>query len=248
MGQPGTMPTFGFFKINFLIFIVCISWVIVLLITPAIAAEDTIHFGPKGFTGLDEHYQEIENIDNPFSRVVYHSGDRMCHMKEPRSLTINGNQMSYCSRCFAIFFGLALGAAITSFVVFDLKWWLLLVGIIPIGLDGGLQLITPYESNNVLRLFTGGLFGAVTTLTLGIVMVEFSQSAKYWMTNKIWYKNYMKKYPNNVTEISERPNSDNNDLKKVSETKIKNNDVLPKTSSRSKKSKDNAQKKKTRKK
>ena len=114
--------------------------------------------------------------------------------------------MSYCSRCFAIFFGLAIGAAITTFIVFELKWWLILLGIIPIGLDGGLQLITTYESNNVFRLFTGGLFGAITTIAVGIVIVELSQSGKYWLTNKIWYKNYMKKYPKKISEPTKEIN------------------------------------------
>ena len=34
------------------------------------------------------------------------------------------------------------------------------LAIIPIGLDGGIQLLTDYESNNILRLLTGAIFGA----------------------------------------------------------------------------------------
>lgn len=165
-----------------------------MLLAPALEPTDTIHFGNLGYVGLEEHFDDIESIQNPFARVVYHSGDRMCHMKESRSLIINSNQMPYCTRCFGIFLGLAIGAAIVTFVVIDLKWWILLLGIIPIGLDGGLQLITSYESNNVLRLFTGLLMGVVTMIALGLVTVELSDYVKLRMKyQKLKVKKFNKK-------------------------------------------------------
>lgn len=51
-------------------------------------------------------------------------------------------------------------------------------GLIPIGLDGGLQLLTSYESNNLFRLLTGGLAGIVTTLALGWVIYDMSKSTE----------------------------------------------------------------------
>jgi uncharacterized membrane protein len=177
-GPHTQFPIFGFYKINFIIYLVCVTWLIILIITPAVIPPDTIIFDNKGFVGIDEHYHQIETIDNTFVRVVYHSGDQMCHQKSSRSLIVCENQMSYCARCFGIFFGLALGAAIATFVWIDLKWWLLVLGIIPIGLDGGLQLITTYESNNLLRLVTGSLLGIVTMLAVGLVVIELSEFAK----------------------------------------------------------------------
>jgi uncharacterized membrane protein len=208
LGPVSRGPLGGFFKLNFILFLVCVSWVIIIFITPTLEPTDTIHFGDKGYTGLDEHYKEIESLQNPFNRIVYHSGDRMCHMKESRSFIIGDNQMPYCARCFGIFFGLALGAAITTFIVIDLKWWLLLLGIIPIGLDGGLQLITSYESNNVLRIFTGTLFGLVTMLAVGLVMVEISASTKQWMLNKSWFNKYIKKHNKEVKINSKKSKSE----------------------------------------
>ena len=41
--------------------------------------------------------------------VVYSSGDRLCHQRADRSLFLNGNEMPFCSRCTAIWFGLAIG-------------------------------------------------------------------------------------------------------------------------------------------
>jgi uncharacterized membrane protein len=193
--QGGQTPFFGFFKLNFVMYLICVTWLILIIITPMVEPEDSVHFGDEGFgdrVGTDEHYSDIEKLENSFGRIVYHSGDRMCHIKESRSLLINGNQMSYCARDFGIFLGLAVGAGIVTFVVIDLKWYILLIGIIPIGLDGGLQLITSYESNNVLRIFTGGLFGLVTMIAIGLVTVEISLSVRYWMENKIRYNNYQK--------------------------------------------------------
>ena len=176
----------GIHKVNLVIYLICITWVILILISPAFEEANTIHFGNKGLVGFDEHYDSIENMENPFVRVVYHSGDRMCHMRESRSLIIGTNQMPYCARCFGIFFGMALGAAIATFVVIDLKWWMIVLGLVPIALDGGLQAITSYESNNVLRLFTGLLVGVITMLALGLVAIEMSESIKMWMMNNIW--------------------------------------------------------------
>ena len=169
---------FGFFKINFILYLIFLTWVLIIIFAPALEPTDTIHFGNKGLVGPEEKYDDIESIQNPFLRVVYHSGDRMCHMKESRSLIINSNQMPYCARCLGIFLGLAIGAAIVTFVVIDLKWWILVAGLMPIGLDGGIQLVTSYESNNVLRISTGLLTGVVTMIALGLVTVEMADYFK----------------------------------------------------------------------
>jgi uncharacterized membrane protein len=44
--------------------------------------------------------------------------------------------------------------------------FLLLFSLIPLGLDGFLQLFTVYESTNLLRFFTGLLFGGILPLYL----------------------------------------------------------------------------------
>jgi len=45
-----------------------------------------------------------------------------------------------------------------------------LAGLVPIGVDGGLQLVTEYESNNLLRVATGLLAGMVLALLLAHFM------------------------------------------------------------------------------
>jgi uncharacterized membrane protein len=192
-GPYTNFPIFGFYKINFIIFLVCSVWVIIMIITPGLESPGVIMFDNDGLVGIDEHYSEIETYENPFVRVVYHSGDQMCHQKSTRSLIVFDNQMSYCARCFGIFLGLALGAGIVTFVWMDIKWWFLVVGIVPIGLDGGLQLITSYESTNVLRILTGTLLGVVTMIVVGLVIIEMSEYAKQWIRYKKFHSKTVKK-------------------------------------------------------
>ena len=90
--------------------------------------------------------------------------------------------MSYCVRCFGIFLGMAIGAGIATFVWIEPKWWLIIGGMVTIGLDGGLQLITSYESNNVFRILTGSLVGIVTMVVIGLVVIELAESFKLWMS------------------------------------------------------------------
>ena len=176
-------------------------WLLLILIVPAVSEPGTIQFqefdefeNPIGKVGFSEYHNDIEKIQNPLSRAVYNSGDRMCHMKSSRSFSINDNQMPYCARCFGIFLGFAIGAGFATFIVIDLKLWLLVVGLVPIGLDGGLQLVTSYESNNFFRVITGSLAGFVTVMAVGLITLEISKSVKYWLMKREWTKQNPERY------------------------------------------------------
>ena len=127
---------------------------------------------------------------NPLWAFTYGFGDLNCHQKHERSWEINGNQMPVCARDIGIFLGFSIGCLIfglrgfnrwtvrdTFLSVFpddymyriyekDIRMRLMLLlmgfGLVPMGIDGFTQLLLDsYESNNPLRLITGGGAGLV---------------------------------------------------------------------------------------
>jgi len=124
---------------------------------------------------------------NPIFALTYAIGDLNCHQKHERSWKINDNQMPICVRDVGILFGIILGALI--FMLKGVNRWtlrdtfltiipdkyldevyvrdkrifvmigIIFASIIPIGIDGLVQLLTNYESNNSIRLITGIMAG-----------------------------------------------------------------------------------------
>ena len=83
--------------------------------------------------------------------------------------------MPFCARCTAIFLGLAIGLGFMVFykIELDEKFVLLIIlGLVPIGLDGIGQLFGFWESNNIIRLITGLLIGFVCGIAIGIIIDE----------------------------------------------------------------------------
>jgi uncharacterized membrane protein len=171
---------FKFNIINFIAYFILVTWALIIVIVPYGIEPDTIKFGDDGYTTYTEHANAIdENITSEFIQGIYNSGDSMCHQKESRTLLINGNQMPYCARCSALFWGIALGVAIVAVARIELKWWWIIGGLAPMGADGGLQLVTNYESNNILRIITGGMAGVVTGLAIGVIVFELTEIMEY---------------------------------------------------------------------
>ncbi|HHQ45043.1 MAG TPA: DUF2085 domain-containing protein [Candidatus Altiarchaeales archaeon] len=88
-----------------------------------------------------------------------------CHQLDYRSLHLWGVKLAVCARCTGVYLGFLIGTlAYPFFRKLDSgekpPVWLIAVAVFPMVLDGGTQLIGLRESNNMLRLFTGLLFGA----------------------------------------------------------------------------------------
>lgn len=154
-----------------LAFAFLLFWFIGNVVSPYLAPAGTIDLGNSGLVGMD-HEDEISQINNSFARFFYKMGDGNCHQRASRSLFLNDNQMPFCSRCTAIFLGMAIGMAIMIFLEMELNVIWIILGFAPIGVDGGLQLITGYESSNPVRFSTGLLAGMVTAIALAFIITE----------------------------------------------------------------------------
>ncbi|TET22135.1 MAG: DUF2085 domain-containing protein [Candidatus Stahlbacteria bacterium] len=115
----------------------------------------------------------------------YHLG---CHQLDERSWFICSAKLGVCVRCFATYLFLIIAGA--AFFIRPIRewiqrrWFLRLVLPLSLGLffpllvDGLFQLITPWESTNLLRFITGGLAGAGTALLLGYLVLRFTQKVE----------------------------------------------------------------------
>lgn len=176
-----------------ILLILALTWFVLMFAAPAMEEKGTI-------THLDGAANRVDNADryedfNPVSRVVYLFGDFNCHQIESRSYHVNGNQMPLCARDVGTFGGVVMGLVLAlpvrvsnssretlariTFRGRSLPRFLnptgffilvLFLGFLPTALDGGIQLITNYESTNPMRLLTGGIMGAVGAFLLGIFM------------------------------------------------------------------------------
>ena len=124
----------------------------------------------------------------PLVAIVYMIGDINCHQKYDRSYEVNGNQTAICARDVGILLGFLAGAIVWSryglnrYSIRDsflsilpdkwvaplyrtdrrliAMWAIIIAGLAPTGIDGFTQLLTDYESTNIVRILTGSTMGA----------------------------------------------------------------------------------------
>ena len=80
-----------------------------------------------------------------------------CHCLDERSFHFKGKKFPICARCTGIMVGNII--AIISLFFYIPAWYYLALLLIPLALDGGIQYLTKYRSNNPLRFITGILWG-----------------------------------------------------------------------------------------
>lgn len=81
-----------------------------------------------------------------------------CHRKPERSFFWRGKQFPVCARCTGIHVGY-LAFPFFTFNVFHLNIWITLALIVPTVVDGLTQAYWDRESNNLLRVISGLMFG-----------------------------------------------------------------------------------------
>ena len=160
-------------KLLLIFFIPFLIWILLQILAPlAIPYGNADNL--SGIVGVSDNENLIDDMPFPWD-LIYSCGDRLCHQKVERSFLINGNQMPFCSRCTAIWLGLAIGLGFMVFykINLDEKFLILIViGIVPIGIDGVGQLFGFWESTNIIRLITGILIGIVCGLAIGLIIDE----------------------------------------------------------------------------
>ena len=122
----------------------------------------------SGSVGLYDNKKVIQEM-NPVSKIVYYLGDVNCHQLSHRSYEYNNNQMPFCARVVGIFLGLAIGFIVSLGRKINLTLPIVILSLIPIGLDGTIQLVTEYESTNPKRIITGMIAGITTGIALKII-------------------------------------------------------------------------------
>jgi len=152
-------------KVLLVVFAFTTLWVALVVAAPMMVPAGTLQ-DLSGVVGGHENEYQFESL-SPLPHAIYWMGDGECHQIADRSYFINDNQMPFCARDLGLFLGIALGFGIASFYRLKINPLLLLLGLIPMGIDGGVQLITSYESNNPLRLITGIIAGVSMALLIG---------------------------------------------------------------------------------
>ena len=142
-------------------------WALLILTSPLMLDEGETG-DLSGSVGVYDNKEIIQEM-NPINKMVYYLGDLNCHQLSQRSYDYNGNQMPFCARDVGIFAGLALGLIFALGKKVDLSLPLVTLSLVPIGLDGTIQLFTEYESTNIKRIITGLIAGFVTGIALKII-------------------------------------------------------------------------------
>ncbi len=147
-----------------------------------------------------EEWWDMMEEGHVFEGITYLLGDINCHQKHERSYTINDNQMPVCTRDIGMFAGGSVGffflmiLATARFEFYDtffsplpkelrerlysklkpnyIFYIILISAVVPIGLDGGIQAVTSYESTNPMRMATGSWFGFIAALVFGSILMS----------------------------------------------------------------------------
>src|SRR5437870_2577073 len=176
-----------------------LAWTASLFICPCtVPPRCFVH--QVGGANLVDH----ENIWETFplyARVVYTIGDAQCHQLWYRSFYLNGNQMPIDERMTSMYLFASLGLIATIFArpststgqvmlnalpeFLRRRLWKLggdragalvvVLGLIPMAIDGFTQLSGRYESTPLARVLTGGLAGFVGGLLVGAMLVTIRQ-------------------------------------------------------------------------
>lgn len=174
---------------------ISLVWTVALIIAPITIPPGEVTGLNGGANRID--YASLWASLPPVQGAIYYLGDLECHQIAARTIFLNGNEMPVCARDASLFFFITVGLALAAVVkpniavskaivgMFPAKirarldtgkrqmlftWLLGIAMIAPLGIDGMMQLVTPYESTNVLRFLTGIPAGTFLGLLIGLMI------------------------------------------------------------------------------
>jgi uncharacterized membrane protein len=103
-------------------------------------------------------YLGLDSVAKP----LFYSLHWVCAQIPSHSFYIFGHQLGLCARNFSIYTSMFIGCLIfvlTKKRMCAIPWWLWILMMLPMGLDGTTQMIGLRESDWILRVVTGTLFG-----------------------------------------------------------------------------------------
>lgn len=118
-------------------------------------------------------------IDSPLAKPFYGFFSYTCHQLPDRSLYLFGHQFPVCARDTAFYLAMLIGGFALPFFT-DTRskrmphLLILVIAIIPLGIDGLTQLLGWRESTNLIRIITGGVAGLAVPFYLVPVLNLFA--------------------------------------------------------------------------
>jgi uncharacterized membrane protein len=179
----------------FVFFLFFFIWVLLQFLAPFALPRGSVS-NLSGIVGFSDNQNIIQNMSFPWN-LIYSSGDRLCHQKADRTLFLNENEMPFCSRCTAIWFGLAIGLGFMVLYTIELneKFLIALIAaLFPISIDGIGQLIGFWESTNLIRIFTGLPVGIICGIAIGIILDELRTMRIFRSLNNFSFFLFLKKH------------------------------------------------------
>jgi len=148
-----------------------VAWLAIILVAPFSLPAGSVKDLSGAVGRLDNPGQEAKM--NLFGQAVYTMGDIECHQIAERSYYLNGNELPICSRDVGLSIGLLTGMLIGLLYARRFNPFLLAAGLLPMALDGGLQSLSSYRSNNDLRILTGIIAGLAVALLLSELAARY---------------------------------------------------------------------------
>ena len=121
----------------------------------------TIALGILVFTALSVPFLSYFGLD-VIAKPLFYALHFVCAQIPSHSFYIFGHQLGMCERNFTIYSSMFLGSLIfvlTKKRLPGIPWWVWILMILPMALDGTTQMFGLRESTWYLRVLTGSLFG-----------------------------------------------------------------------------------------